>query len=475
MNTIRHIAAVLLGLLVSLPLSAQNTTFIATFGSAQARVLDTNGDPTGSVSNITRRQIVKISAGGSQVEVTFSNEFGRGPLTIGSATIAPAVINNQGTQQQKASGNTAAQPLPVTFSQRLSTTIPSGATVTSDPVSMTVSPGENLAISFFLPDSVTGYGRGGADSTQFNVPGDHTSNQNFSQLSGLQIDQAYVFLNGVSVGVNSSANPVGSVVALGDSITQGFLSTIQLNHRYTNDLGEDFYNDQTNPVLTIGVANAGITGNHFLDTPIPAGTVANFPLPAGMFRYQNDVINTPGLKAVIVLEGINDIGYAFAKSCHEPSDTPDPNDPAGPFATCQDKINQLILNLENAYKRLKPEAPAGVRIIVGTMTPNRGATDFTDSGQEVRSTVNDWIRSAPANGYIDDYIDFDMALRNPSEPQAMQCQYVSPGALHPNDFGYKVMADTAYPVIRRNFGLAGAGDPPLLTNQPPPPNCPPAN
>jgi lysophospholipase L1-like esterase len=349
------------------------------------------------LSGQTIRNIVHIAIGGDTVRARISNAFGANPLSVGSASIAIA-----GT-------GAAANPAtlhPLTFNGRSSILIAQGGEALSDPVPLPVHALDNLDVSVYLPGST-------GPSTQHYI-----ANQTNYLASGNQalIPAAASFTTGIScwmflssVDVQTSPRVKGALAAFGDSITDGYLSTPNANRRYTDDLARAL---AARHGETISVVNTSDTGNELLT--VRPQLQFGYSAPA---RFARDVLIQPGVRAVLVLEGINDIGDRSAQA--------------------EDLIP--------VYQQLIRQAhDAGMKIYGGTLLPFGGSNseyggDYgTPAGEAQRELVNDWIRHS---GAFDGVVDFDKATRDPANPTFLLPAYRG-DHLHPNDAGYQKMADT---------------------------------
>jgi lysophospholipase L1-like esterase len=348
------------------------------------------------LSDQTIRNVVHIAVGGDLVRARISNAGGLVPVTVGAATIA------------KAGAGAAIAPgtlHPLLFGGRTSIVIAAGGEVVSDPVSLKVSALDNLDVSVYLPGS-TGQATQHyyADQSNYLAAGDQTG----SAIPGpfTTSISCWMFVSGVDVQVSSKVR--GALIAFGDSITDGYLSAMNANHRYPDDLATAL---AARHGTTLSVLNAGIIGNEVLT--IRPQLQFGYTAP---FRFARDVLNQPGAKAVIVLEGINDIGDRSAQAS----------------------------DLIPVYEQLIIAAhEAGLKIYGATLTPFGGSNaiyggDYgTPAGEAQRQLVNAWIRTS---GAWDGVIDFDKAVRDPSNPSFLLPAYVG-DPLHPNDAGYQAMAN----------------------------------
>jgi lysophospholipase L1-like esterase len=348
--------------------------------------------------NQTIRHVIRTSIGGTKARIRLSNEFGTAPLTIGAATIA---LHATGANA------VAGTVRKLTFSGQPSITIPAGAPALSDPVDIDVPALGDLAVSIFLPKVTAAKTLHslGVSTTYVSAAGDHSADV---VMPTATTASSLFFLSGVSV-VASKRN--AAIVAIGDSITDGFASTPDANNRWPNVLAERL--QARRDLAHLAVLNHGISGNR---------TLFDFIGPNALARFDRDVLNAPGAKFVILLEGINNIGIpgAFGRTSE--------------IVTADDIIAGHKQLIARAHER-------GLKIYGGTLTPFEGTTFpgyFTPAGEVKRQAVNAWIRTS---GAFDGVIDFDLAIRDPSNPARMLPAYDSGDHLHPNDAGYQAMAN----------------------------------
>ena len=349
------------------------------------------------VEDATLREIVHVSIGGPQVRVVFTNEFGTDPLTIGSAHIAVS-------QGASAINLVAASSAGLTFGGRTSVTIPPGALMISDPAAVTVPAGSDLAISFFLPAQPIHQisQHGGADQTSYRSPGNVVGAKTLDSPSEIR---SWVFLKGVDVLTPARG---GAVVAFGDSITDGAFAANNQNARWPDELARRLVADKR--TSDIGVLNEGIGGNRILHDNTG---------PSALARFDRDVISQAGVKYVIILEAINDIGHAY--------------DPGRSYdvVTADDLITGYKQMVERAHMH-------GIKVYMATLTPYTGAKYASPAGEEVRVALNTWIRTTHD---IDGFIDFEKATADPAHPDTFLPAYDHSDHLHPSDPGYKAMGD----------------------------------
>ena len=350
--------------------------------------------------NRTVREVMLSSVGGSWVRVRVSNAYGSHPLRIGQAAIG---------LQSGGAGVLPGTSRTLLFGGRESAVIPPGGQILSDPVKLMVPALRTLAVSLFLPGP-TGPLTEHTDAEQVNyiAAGDRVG-QPARRAFREQTTTAWYLLSGVEVA--ATPRTLGSVVALGDSITDGVGSRPGANARWPNDLARRLH---ALPGRALGVVDAGIGGNRVLQSSAIYGVDA-------LARFKRDVLDQAGVRAVIILEGLNDIGFSRSLSPL-----------TFPHATAS--ATQLIA----AYRQLIAEAhAAGVKVFGGTLTPFQGAKYWSPAGEAERETINRWIRQSHA---FDGVIDFARAVADRSNPRALNPAYDSGDHLHLNDAGYRAMA-----------------------------------
>jgi lysophospholipase L1-like esterase len=352
-----------------------------------------------SVNNQTLRLIVHTTTGGNRVRVKLANIFGSRPLNIGGASVA---LRESGASLVAGSNRT------LTFSGQPSIVIPIGAYVLSDSVPLSIPPQQDLAVSFFVAgDSGPVSKHPLALQTSFaSAPGDFVARDDGGPFQTPIHNWPYLAAVEIRSAVDSR-----SIVAFGDSITDGYQSTPDTNHRWPDYLSDRLTAVQRN----IAVVNEGIGGNRMWHDAIPARRAFG---PSGLSRFDRDAMTVTGTSHIIVLLGINDIGQA------------------GPSTNPEEQVSaeEIIIGLKQLALRAHSH---GIRIIGGTLTPYGGAAYFNVQGEEKRERVNAWIRTAKD---FDGVIDFDAAIRDPAMPIQMRAPYDSGDHLHPNDEGYKAMA-----------------------------------
>ncbi len=375
------------------------TPWIASWGSSQMIAEGENALPADRAGAITLRQVVRLSAGGARIRVRLSNAFGTRPLAIGGAHLARSVA--PGTPQIRGGAR-------LTFSGRADAMIPAGAEVYSDPIAFPVAPGADLAVSLYLPDAASPQtGHPGARATSFTLAGDHFD---AATLAGATTTTHWYALADIEV---SGAASAGTVVAIGDSITDGYGVKPERNSRWPDVLAQRL---RARPATqAIGVVNAGIGGNRMLLDGLGPNLLA---------RFDRDVIARSGVRWAIALEGVNDLGVLTRDA---------PATPAQHAA--------IVAQITAGYAQIVARARAhGIKVIGGTVMPF-GGNDYYHPGaanEADRQAVNRFIRTS---GVFDSVIDFDRLMRDPAHPDRLAPAYDSGDHLHPSEAGYRIMGE----------------------------------
>jgi lysophospholipase L1-like esterase len=339
--------------------------------------------------------IAHTSIGGRRVRIELSNVFGSAPLGIGAAHIA---------LRDTESGVVPASDRALLFGGRPAYWIPPGATVISDAVNLDVPAAGDLAVSIYIPDSASAetLHSVGLHTTYISKEGDTTAAPTIADAT---TTQSYYFLTNVDVAAPPDA---AAIVAFGDSITDGAVSTPNTDRSWPSFLARRL---AAAGGTNIAVLNQGISGNRLLRDGAGVNALA---------RFDRDVLAQPGVKWLMILEGINDIGLG-SRAGAASSDA----------VTSDDLIGALKQLIERAHEH-------GIKVIGGTLTPFEGAAYATESGETIRAAVNQWIRSS---GAFDAVVDFDAATRDPEHPKQFRAGFNNGDHLHPNDAGYQAMAD----------------------------------
>ncbi len=362
---------------------------------AAAPYLADGGFNVRPLSGVTLRETVHVSIGGPLIRVRFTNAFGTDPLTI--SDVHAALSAGGGAIQPGADQS-------ITFGGVNTVRIPPGAEIFSDPVTLSVAPLSDVVISFYLPPQVMRAEtyHGFADQDNYVTDGDQAGAPALTQPTTFA---SWYFLDGIDV---PSVPGSRAIVTLGDSITDGALSTHNANRRWPDVLAARLSQD---PKLSqVAVLNEGIGGNRVLN---------DVTGPSALARLDRDVLAQSGARYVIVLESINDIG----RLAHLQA-------PADAITAPQ---------LEMALKQIADAAHEhGMKAFGATLTPYGGATYFSDAGEQVREAVNEWIRTS---GTFDGVVDFDKITQDPQNPHRFNPLYDSGDHLHPGDAGYKAMGE----------------------------------
>jgi lysophospholipase L1-like esterase len=340
----------------------------------------------------TLREIVHLGMGGDQIRIRLTNAFGTDGVAVDGVT-----AGLRGAGAALVTGTLRA----VTFGGSRDVIVAAGADVLSDPVALPVAAGQDVAVSLYVhgtADAVTRHG--GAYTTSFSAAGDHAGDAGGEAFTSTMT--SWSLLDGIDV---RTASPARAVVALGDSLTDGTASTVDANRRYTDDLARRIGG------RGLSVLNQGASGNRLLTDAGGSGVSAQA-------RFDRDVVAQTGVRTVILLEGINDIGHD-----------------QGPVSGNPVTVADLIAGLTNIVQRAHAH---GLRIIGGTLTPVGGSKYDSPAAEAKRQAVNAWIRTG---GAFDGVADFDAAVRDPLDPARFLPAYDSGDHLHPDDAGYQAMAD----------------------------------
>jgi lysophospholipase L1-like esterase len=396
----RYVSAWLCALVVT-GSHAADTNWVASWGSSplEGKIvipgIPPDKIPPSPILRGTVRYRLPLNQGGARLMVRITNEANKEALTVGAVTVAIA-----------AAGVTAraATIRKVTFGGRSSVTLPGGTPALSDPVALPTKAADAVIVSIFLPNDtecplgqrgIQAVTLDGRDATQMPI------------LEGAAPTIARTLVSAILVAAGSDAK---TIVALGDSITDGAVTDTQDVRGWPGHLALRLM--RARGLAHFAVANEGIGGNRVLSDIIGLSALA---------RFDRDVLSLPNVTHVILLEGINDIGF---------SRLPDNSNPAPPV-----EASALI----DAYRQIIARAHLrGIKVIGGTMGPFQGAMYYSEAGDRTRQAANEWIRSS---GEFDAVVDFDRALRDPAEPKKLAAAYDSGDHLHPSDAGYKAMSD----------------------------------
>lgn len=366
---------------------AQSTKWVGTWSTAPQLVEPGNNPPPPGLSNNTIRQVAHVSIGGDTLRMRFTNEFSSSSVTMNSVHIAVSIGSDTiDTMTDKV----------LLFNEDSVVTISPGSAVTSDPFQFELEPLSNVAITiYFGATSSSVSGHPGSRTTSYILTGNAVSNENFS--GSVTTDHWYI-INTIEVLAPDSAY---AVAILGNSITDGRGSGTNKQNRWPDELSRRF---RENPETQfVAVLNEGIGGNAVLSGGLG---------PTALNRFQRDILDQNGVKWLIILEGINDIGYGSPGTGN---------------------------NLINAYTQMIQSAHAsGIFVYGATLLPMKGSSYYTTQHETEREIVNNWIRTTDL---LDGLIDLDMALRNPADTLSLLPEADDGDHLHPSQTGHRLIAE----------------------------------
>lgn len=375
--------------------------WVGSWAAAQQLPEPRNSLAPEDLQDVTLRQIVHLSLGGKRLRVHISNAFGTAPMTFTSVHIARAVSADSPKIQP-------ATDKALTFSGSPSVTVPAGAEYISDSLEMAVPSFSDLAITLHLsapPAQQTGHP--GSRATSYLVHGDKVSAED---LPGAKTFDHWYWISGVDVEAGPSA---ASVVTLGDSITDGHGATTNGNDRWPDFLARRL--QASAATRTVGVLNLGIGGNRLLLDGLG---------PNALARFDRDVLAQAGVRCLIVLEGVNDLGM-LTHAAEVP----------------KEQHVELVHGIIGAYEQIIARAHAhGIRVIGATILPysDNGFYHPDPSNDEDREEINQWIRTP---GHFDAVADFDKVTQDPKQPNRLLPEYDSGDHLHPSPAGFRRMSD----------------------------------
>jgi lysophospholipase L1-like esterase len=399
---LRLFAAVAAGLLLAAPARADEdgTRWVGTWSAAMQAPFP--GAPAATFTNVTLRQIVHVTIGGSVVRVRFSNATSDASLVIGAASVgvrSTGAAVHAGTLRNLTFGGSAT-----------STKVPPGAVAISDPVKLDVAPQDDLAISLFLPNAA-------AATTMLTLahqtsyqspPGDFTGS---AAMPVATTNTTWYWLSGVEVRAGDDAR---AVVAFGDSITEGFNSTTDANARWPDVLARRLLAHRG--TRRVSVLNEAISGNRVLN---------DFIGPGAQKRVDRDVLTQAGLTWVILLESTNDLGFSQLPPIFGPGVSLD-----------NVSADQVIAGYKQIILRVHQ---AGAKIYGATVLPFEGASYYDAAVEPKRAAINAFIRTG---GWFDGVVNFDAVMRDPTHPTRILPAFDSGDHLHPNEAGYAAMGNS---------------------------------
>jgi lysophospholipase L1-like esterase len=358
--------------------------------------------------NQTVRMIIRPTIGGERLRIRVSNAFGATALKIGAAHVA---LIDKGSKIVPDSDRT------LTFGGQKTISIPPGAPMLSDPVDLKVPAFAELAISIFLPEKASPetWHQTGQREIYVGGPGDLTGQTEIPDATTIH---AWFWLAGLEFW---SSKDAATIVTFGDSITDGFGAPPGEYRDWPDQLAGRLAGSKG--AGNLAVTNEGIGGNRILHDGMGVSALA---------RFDRDVLSLPGVADVILLEGINDVGWPHMTL---PKGMDSSKFKLPDFALEDVSATDLIVGMRQMIERAHER---GVRIFGATILPFEGANYYSESGEATRQAVNQWIRTG---GAFDGVIDFDAAVRDPAHPAQIRQDLQSGDHLHPNAAGYKAMAD----------------------------------
>jgi lysophospholipase L1-like esterase len=371
--------------------------WITAWGTSQ------QGLGTAVVSNATVRLIARVTIPGEAVRIRLDNTFGIAPLVVGKAYVG---------QRIQGAALAAGSNKPVLFKQSASVTIPPGGTVTSDPVALNVLGQQDLAVSMFLPGAdIRPSQHTGAQVTSYlttNGSGDAAADEAATKFTGTTTSTFWL----KSIDVSSSTS-TGSIVAFGDSITDGTCTTVDAHDRWVDLLAVR---------LALDAAKGGKAGAYkaLVNEGIGGNTVTREHLqpppdsPPGLERLDRDVLSHAGVTHVVLFMGTNDARRNAA-------------------------AGQIIAGLQDIVRRVKAR---GLKIVGVTMIPRHNRppaennTGWNAAKTQVRHEVNQWIRTKAG---FDGVIDFDKVVMDPADADLIRAPFNCGDGIHPSPIGYYEM------------------------------------
>jgi lysophospholipase L1-like esterase len=336
----------------------------------------------------TVRMIVHTSIAGSALRLRLTNPFDSLPVQIGAVHVA---LRRSGSDIVPGSDRT------VLFNGNGKVTVGPGMVIVSDPVGLALPPQIDVAVSLYLPGNSGPPSAHDGSHTSYIASGNLTASPD---MSGAETAPVYYWLKSIEVMAPASA---GLIVALGDSITEGYQSTVDTDRTWPSMLSKRLAGSRQTHQIAVG--DMGISSNRLLHNGAGASALA---------RFNHDVLGQAGTRWVVLLLGINDIGLSEMDR-----------------VTADELIGGYHQIIEQAHAH-------GLKVIGGTLPPYEGADYFRPAGEKMRQTVNAWIRNSRA---FDAVVDFDAATRDPVHPTRLRAAYDSGDHLHPNDAGYAAMAN----------------------------------
>ena len=401
---IKSMSAVAALALASLP-SAASAAWVASWTAAPHAPLGTTGPfAAASYENVTLTQIIRLSEGGEKLRVKFSNRYGASPLTIGAARVYR--IDDAGKE-------IAGSSRTLTFGGNAGAVIPRGAPFVSDTVALSTPSLSRLKVEFYLPKN-TGpctCHLTGQDELAVSPPGNFVGKE-FTPASKAQFR---AFLAGVEV---DAPKALGTIVAYGDSITDGVGSTPGKNRRWPDILADRLQAAGKH----WAVANQAISGNRVLSPGMGESALS---------RFDEDVLSLPNVKYIILFEGVNDLGNRFG---------PTRGPGGGPAIPGLDQPQITVEEMIAGYKQIVARAhEKGIKVIASPIGPYKGAAYWSEEGEAARQKITEWMLTS---GTFDGIVRIDTAFADPADPRQYRDGYHMGDHLHGSDAGLKAVGDS---------------------------------
>ena len=392
----------LAGAALALLTAPAEAKWVASWTAAPHPPLGTTGPfAAADYNNVTLSQVVRVTEGGSRLRVRLTNRYGQHPLKIGAARVFR--IDDAGKEIPGTSKTLRFSGLDIAV-------IPTGAPFTSDSVTLDVPDLSRLRVEFYLPEA-TGpctCHLTGQDELDVSPPGNFVG----KSFTPAETKQFRAFLEGIDV---DSADALGTIVAYGDSITDGVGSAPGKNTRWPDILADRLHAAGQQ----WAVANQAISGNRVLSPGMGESALT---------RFSDDVLSLPHVSYVIVFEGVNDLGIQYGAAAGRP--------PVPGLANTPIDADQMIAG----YKQLIARAHlAGIKVIGSPIGPYKGAGYWSPEGEAARQKINTWIVTG---GAFDGVIRLDTAFADPTDPQQIRAGYHMGDHLHGSDAGLKAAADS---------------------------------
>ena len=401
----KNAVSLLAGAALALFATPAEARWVASWTAAPHAPLGSEGPfAAASYENVTLSQILRLSEGGTRLRVKFSNRYGPAPLEIGAARVVQ--LDDAG---QEVPGTSRT----LTFGGEAGAVIPRGAPFVSDAVEVNVPDLARMKVEIFLPQA-TGpctCHLTGSDELAVSPPGNFVG----KPFEPVDRKQFRAFLAGIDV---DSPDALGTIVAYGDSITDGVGSTPGANRRWPDILA----NRLQQAGHEWAVANQAISGNRVLSPGMGESALS---------RFDEDVLSLPNVKYIIVFEGVNDIGQRFGP----------PRGPGGggPGGLTLDQPQITVEQMIAGYRQIVARAhEKGIKVIGSPIGPYMGASYWSEEGEAARQKINDWIVNS---GTFDGVVRLDTAFADPADPRQMREGYHMGDHLHGSDAGLQAVGE----------------------------------